>query len=270
MKHYRLYIDDTGNRRPDKPGAAASDLARDCFGLGGILVLEDDIDATVAAHKVFCAQWSVNAPLHSVKIRGCRGAFAWLGEDESKRIAFMLALENFLVALPILGFAAVIDRPGYHARYATRYQGKPWWLCKTACTVLVERAAKYVQSQGGTLSICFEQTGKKEDKELLRYIQDLRSDGMPFGQSANDDYAALSAAEFQAILRGTPERFGKQNPLIQIADLVLYPMARGGYERNYRPYRALLDAGKLIDYHLTEAQRPHLGIKYSCFDMAKG
>jgi hypothetical protein len=270
MKHYRLYIDDTGIRRPNKLGTAPSEARMDCFGLGGILVLENDVETIVSAHRDFCAHWSVCAPLHSVKIRGYREAFAWLGGDETKRIAFMATLERLVLALPILGLAAVIDRPGYHARYAEKYQGKPWWLCKTACAVLIERAAKYAKSQSATLSICFELTGKKEDHELLRYIQDLRTVGMPFGASANDEYAALTAAEFQAILRGTPERFSKQNPLIQIADLLLYPMARGGYEPDYRPYRTLLEAGKLIDSHLTDAQRPHLGIKYSCFELAKG
>jgi hypothetical protein len=34
----------------------------DCFGLGGILVAEEDIEAVIAAHVAFCAEWSVRLP----------------------------------------------------------------------------------------------------------------------------------------------------------------------------------------------------------------
>lgn len=51
-----------------------------------------------------------------------------------------------------------------------------------------------------------------------------------------------------------------------MADLYLYPMVKGGYEPAYGPYRKLLAANRLIDAMLSEAERPTLGIKYSCFD----
>ena len=54
--------------------------------------------------------------------------------------------------------------------------------------------------------------------------------------------------------------------MLQIADLYLYPIAKGGYDPTYRPYVELMEAGRLIDAKFNEADRPLLGIKYSCFD----
>ena len=54
--------------------------------------------------------------------------------------------------------------------------------------------------------------------------------------------------------------------MIQIADLYLYPMATAGYDDNYKPYLALMKAGRLIDSVLPPENRSLLGIKYSCFD----
>jgi hypothetical protein len=53
--------------------------------------------------------------------------------------------------------------------------------------------------------------------------------------------------------------------MLQIADLILYPMAKAGYEPTYRPYVDLMAAGKVIDALLPPSDRPSLGVKYSCF-----
>ena len=54
--------------------------------------------------------------------------------------------------------------------------------------------------------------------------------------------------------------------MLQIADLYLYPMAKAGYDASYKPYLALMEAGRLIDSVLPSEDRSLLGIKYSCFD----
>lgn len=64
---------------------------------------------------------------------------------------------------------------------------------------------------------------------------------------------------------GEPKRRTKKTPMLQVADLMLYPMAKGGYDPTYRPYVDLMAAGKLIDALLPVEDRPTLGIKYSCF-----
>jgi len=53
--------------------------------------------------------------------------------------------------------------------------------------------------------------------------------------------------------------------MIQIADLILYPLAKAGYDPDYRPYKMLKEHGKLIDCFLDENDVSSLGIKYSCF-----
>ena len=59
-------------------------------------------------------------------------------------------------------------------------------------------------------------------------------------------------------------------PMLQIADLYLYPMAKAGYDANYKPHVALMKAGRLIDSVLPPEDRPLLGVKCSCFDGLEG
>ncbi len=53
---------------------------------------------------------------------------------------------------------------------------------------------------------------------------------------------------------------------MQIADLYLWPMCIGGYDKNNQAYRALFEAKRLVDCELSEHETPMLGIKYSCFE----
>ena len=61
---------------------------------------------------------------------------------------FLPKLEEFLVGFPLMGIAAIVDRPGYVASYAERYEGRPWRMDKTAFTILIERSAKYAHWKG--------------------------------------------------------------------------------------------------------------------------
>lgn len=56
---------------------------------------------------------------------------------------------------------------------------------------------------------------------------------------------------------------GKRSPMMQIADLYLYPMCQGGYNPGYYPYMMLKQAERLIDCHVEDVTT--LGIKYYCF-----
>jgi len=88
---------------------------------------------------------------------------------------------------------------------------------------------------------------------------------MPFDQQNSATYGALTAEEFRDIVRGEPRRKTKATPMMQIADLVLFAMAKGGYDPSYRPYKKLMAHGKLIDALLKPEDGPMYGIKYSCF-----
>jgi hypothetical protein len=266
---YHLYFDETGSRDPDKAYAADRDSDRmDCFGLGGIIVKQVDIDAVVQAHIKFCAEQVIDYPLHSHSIRRGRGKFGWLKNPE-KAGTFMPALEAYLLSLPVIAVACIIDRPGYVARYREKYKDGLWFMCKTAFMILVERAAKYVDERGGTMEVYFERSGRKEDRDMLGYMRQLKEQGIDFDPGKSEGYRPLSAEDFGRLCLGKLYGRTKETPMIQVADLVLFPMAKAGYEPSYRPFTQLKAAGRLIDCYLKAEDLPSRGIKYSCFDAPK-
>jgi len=137
---------------------------------------------------------------------------------------------------------------------------------KTAFSILIERAAKFAQINERRLEVVFEESGKYEDRAIMEYMRSLKADGLPFNTGRMADYLPLQAKDFKDIVLGEPHRKKKSLPQLQIADLVLFPIAKGRYQPDYRPYLELKEARKLIDDHLPEALRSHCGIKYSCFD----
>lgn len=263
-KELHLYIDDSGSRDPDHVAPEKRRDGMDCFALGGILINEEDVDVLYEAYKAFCRKWGITYPLHSWAIRGGREDFGWLKKPENA-FAFLTELEALLMGLPILGIAAVVDRPGYVARYREKHEDDLWYMCKTAYCILIERAAKYARSQGRQLRVFFEECGKKEDRALIGYAKALKTDGSPFNPTNSAAYDSLTADDYKAIVLGEPRRRTKKVPMLQVADLVLYPMAKAGYDPSYAPYVRLMQNGKLIDAVLSAEDRPKLGIKYSCF-----
>jgi hypothetical protein len=203
---FHLYIDDTGSRDPDKTCAPeAREDKMDCFGLGGIIIREDRINETMQAHRRFCAEHNITYPLHSYAMRGGRKKFAWLKKPEKSGI-FMPALEEYLLSLPIITIACIVDRPGYLARYKEKFREQLWLMCKTAFTILVERAAKYVDEQGGAMEIYFEQSGKKEDRDLIAYMRDLKARGLDFDKGSSGPYTPLRSDDFKRLCLGKPYR----------------------------------------------------------------
>lgn len=91
---------------------------------------------------------------------------------------------------------------------------------------------------------------------------------MPFGGPDAAKYAAMSADEMRETLYDLKFK-KKTSPMAQLADLYLYPMARGGYQPGYLPYTMLMENNKVIDAVISDEDRPHLGIKYSCFENVK-
>ncbi|MBS0155182.1 MAG: DUF3800 domain-containing protein [Nitrospira sp.] len=265
---YVLYIDDSGSRDPDRADFTGRSDDMDCFALGGYLLKEEDIPHLRRKHADFCEQWKITYPLHSSSLRGGRGNFAWLKKPENAGL-FMPALQEYLLSLPLLGIACVIHRPGYVARYKNTYRESLWYMCKTAFTILVERSAKYADEQGRKLEIVFEGTGKREDRDIKRYLKELKTIGNPFNQQSSQGYRPLSPADFTRIILGEPHQKTKDIPMLQVADLILYPIAKAGYDRSYRPYVKLKEERKLIDCWLSDDQIQFRGIKYSCFDGAK-
>lgn len=201
-------------------------------------------------------------------MRHATGDFAWLKRHSAEYRPFMRDLTGMLTAVPVIGIACVIDRPGYDGRYRAKYGRRQWQLCKTAFAIIVERALKFVRRSGGRekLRVLPERCSFDDDNRLLSYYTELRNEGMPFDAGSSAGYAPLLADEFRAGLHEI--RFkGKSSPPMQIADLYLWPMVTMRYKGNYRPHTDLCDAGRLIESRLAEAEVLACGSKYSCFEL---
>ena len=266
-----LYVDDSGSRHPDHVNSNASSHGYDWFSLGGVLIRNEDEVAARALITAFKSRWPQigESPLHSVEIRHKTGNFRWmLSLDKGQHDAFFNGLDGLVAALPVTGIACVIDRPGYNDRYRTIYGRQRWSLCKTAFNILVERATKYALEHGGKLRILQERCSRKEDSILRTYYQSLKDNGHPFDTTNAMRYSPLSAEDYRNVLYEFKLKY-KSSPLVQIADLFLWPMSIGGYHGENKPYRWLVSNGKLIDCTIPDEAIQTMGIKYSCFDLVK-
>jgi hypothetical protein len=162
--------------------------------------------------------------------------------------------------------ACVIDRPGYNHRYREKYGRARWLLCKTAFTVVVERSAKFARDSGCRLRVYVEKSDRRTDRTLRGYYDELRAVGHPFDATSAAKYIPLTAAELRETLYEFKTK-DKSSPLMQLADLLLWPMCIGGYDRDNRAYAALRTAGTLIDCKLAPQDLTRKGIKYSCWDL---
>ena len=140
-------------------------------------------------------------------------------------------------------------------------------MCKTAYSILIERAAKFARSQGASLEVFFEEAGKHEDRNMVEYHRNLKSGGMPFDDKNSSSYSSLSNVDFSETVLGDPKRLTKKSPLIQFADLYLYPLVKGGYDQQYSPYCELKNANRIVDTIIADDKVASCGIKYSCFEL---
>lgn len=263
---YCLFVDDSGTRHPDRQ-RGQSETFGGWFGLGGLLIRERDIETADAALEAFRARWPElrEAPLHSYDIRNKTGAFLWLTRvSATRRQQFLNDLGDVIAALPIHVLACVVDRDGYNKRYMTEYGQRRWRLCKTAFSILLERGAKYALHHDAKLRVYVERSDKRTDRQMRDYFDSVRENGLPFDQQRSSKYAPVAAPHLRAALYEFRLK-DKSSNLMQIADLVLWPLCRSGYDTSERSYVRLKDAGKLVEVLCTE-ENGLQGTKYSCFD----
>lgn len=257
-------MDDSGTRNPDRKPSDAR--ARDWFALGGILIKEEDEDEIRALHAKFCKEWNIRYPLHSSDIRIKKNQFGWLATlTPSDQNRFMFDLTEMIISIPAFGHACVVNRIGYDARYREKYGRGTWNLCKTAFSVVCERAAKYALMEGRRLRVYPERCDKTADTRIRGYYHELRTSGMPFSSDTSSKYGPLPANDLATTLYDLKFKT-KLSEIAQLADLYLYPLALGGYDKQYYPYRVLTNNKKTIDSLFLADQVSAMGIKYSCFD----
>ena len=104
-------------------------------------------------------------------------------------------------------------------------------LSKTAFSVVVERSAKFARTRDSKLRIYPERCNKEEDLNLRNYDEELRRVGMPFGMETSDKYGPLSVEEIAATLYEFAIKF-KISPMVQLADLFLWPICMGHHASN--------------------------------------
>jgi hypothetical protein len=110
-----------------------------------------------------------------------------------------------------------------------------------------------------------EKSDKIVDGWTRGYYEHMRESGMPFDAANMGKYAPLTRAELKETLYEFRIK-RKSSPVMQLADLYLWPMSIGGYDKSSRTYARLFADKKLIDCLMAPDVIPRLGIKYSCWE----
>jgi hypothetical protein len=262
-----LYLDDSGTRYPDHPSTERKD-GLDHFALGGLLIDSEKVTEAEQAHRDLFKKYDLDLdlPLHSSSIRSRKYDFRWMEDDPVRAEGFLEDLYEALCVLPAYVIACVIHRPGYNARYKKTYGSQRWLLCETAYKIVVERAAKFASRTKRKLLIYVEETGKKEDHAIRSYHERLRSAGTGFHAQRSSKYKPLATQDLADVLIKRPSFVTRLNPIAQFSDIALFPVVKGRYDPQYRPFVRLRNAKRRIDDVLDGSEIEAMGIKYSCFD----
>lgn len=261
---FTFYMDETGNRHPDKK-SDASRQGRDWFGLGGVLIRGEDNDAIRQAVADFSERWDLTGPAHLTDMMSEKKQFAWLGrKTEVIRQQFWDDWHHVLSGANVIGLGCIVDRPGYLARGYLEKGPDKWLLCRSAFDIVIDRAAKIARHEGRKLHVVFEQD-PGINKTMTTYFNMLKQDGLAFDAGNSSKYSPLTQPEFAETL-GRIDHKPKSHALLQMADSYIYAMARHGFDKKFGLYRHLRDHGRIADFALPQDCLPHMGVKYYCFD----
>lgn len=263
-KTFTFYMDETGNRHPDKK-ADASREGRDWFAFGGVMIRSEDAENVKQSVRDFASTWRLTQPFHITDMLAHKKGFAWLGNRKQEDVdRFWDGWRRILCDAPAIGLACVIDRPGYVRRgYLESYNDK-WLLCRSAFDIAVERATKIARLEERKLHIVFESDPAMNDK-VKDYFKNLKNNGLAFDEQRSSRYAPLTKDEFSAIL-GRIDHKPKAHPILQVADSYIYAIARHKYDQRYPLWRHLRDRKRIADFAVPEGMSKTLGVKHYCFD----
>ncbi len=261
MKEFALYLDESGSQKPSPHDQAAF------FAMGGVIIERGQEKNIESLLNQFKTTWGIglDIPLHSTDMRSRKKNFRFLGNCSQEQLnSFYSDLHNLVSSCPIIIHACVISRQGYIDRFQETYGQNTWEMMKSSFSILVERSAKYVQKQEGKLMVYYEEVGKVEDKKVESYFKDIRSNGLPFNQSTSQKYNPCTSEILTKVLSGI-EGKKKSNPVMQIADYCLHPIADVKLHPGNRAYHAFLNSNLIVDCTLNSEEIKEIGIKYYCY-----
>jgi hypothetical protein len=258
---YALYVDDIGSGTPGTRDEFAY------FGLGGVIVNRSDEGAIRKLIRQFKEEWNIDekVPLHGAEIRTMKERFHWLSKlKQEELVRFKTGIMELVMSMPIIVHGCIVDRECYYNRFYKTYERGTWNMRKSAVAILLERSVKFVRSLGGdSLSVYFELCGSAEDNIFKTAYAELRDQGHPFNKVNAEKYAPLEATETAGLLSQKPFGRKKDNELLQIADLCLFPLATSRNGRPNKAFERFVSERKLVD---TQVDDSTMWVKFYCFD----
>jgi hypothetical protein len=258
---YALYVDDIGSGTPGTRDAFPY------FGLGGVLIKRSDESTVRSLLRQFKDKWNIEreTPLHGAEIRTMKDRFHFLAKlPTDKMIEFKKEILDLIIAMPVIVHGCIVHRESYYNRYYKTYERGTWNMRKSAASILLERCVKFVQSAGGeSLAVYFELCGSAEDAIFRSSYDEMRSKGHPFNQQNAEKYAPLDACETSIVLAEKPFGRRKDNELLQVADLCLFPLATSRNGKQNKAFEQFISHKKLVDTVATDST---MNAKFYCFD----
>jgi len=265
IKTCTFYMDETGNRHPDKK-TDASRQGRDWFGFGGVIVNSEDADALKNSVKLFAIKWRLRGPAHMTDMLAQAKVFSFLERlPQSQVDEFWDDWRKVLCNAQAVGLGCIIDRPGYVKRgYLEQFNKESrWLLCRSAFDISVERAAKIARLDGRKLHVVFEHDPAMNEK-VKSYFRNLKENGLEFDTIRSSQYMPLTREQFLETL-GRIDHKPKEHSVLQVADSYIYTMARYKYDKRFWLWRHLRDRRRIADFSVPTGMSPTLGVKYYCF-----
>ena len=261
---YTLYMDESGNRHPDKKSDQSRE-GRDWFAFGGVLIRGEHSDTIRLLVEGFSKKWNLKHPAHITDMLSKRKGFSWLGRRKQSEVdEFWHDWTQVLCGAPVIGIGCVVDRPGYLARgYLDRHPDR-WLLCRSAFDITVERAIKIARLENRKLHVVFEQDPAFNSK-VAEYHGNLKQSGLEFNASNSRKYSPLTQVEIAETL-GRIQHKPKAHPLLQVADSYIYAMARQRYDRHFGLHGHMRDSKRIADHAVPAGMEGTMGVKYYCFD----
>lgn len=258
---YALYVDDIGSGTPGTRDEFAY------FGLGGIIVNRSDEAAIRKLIRQFKGDWKIDLqlPLHGAEIRTMKERFHWLSKlPTGDLVKFKTGILELVMSMPITVHGCIVDRERYYNRFYKTYERGTWNMRKSAAAILLERSVKFVRSVGGdSLSVYFELCGNAEDNIFKTAYAELRDQGHPFNRANAEKYAPLDASEAAGLLAEKPYGRRKDNELLQVADLCLFPLATSRNGKPNKAFERFVSEKKLVD---TLVEDSTTWAKFYCFE----